>query len=543
MRGKNKSLDDFFDKKEKGRKGKRIHTCDLSLCSATTRRDEIPSTLCTWKRNPQAFKIVPQKMGRLGGSLIRRDLLLMQVKEENVSAISETATSSLGGVTLGIAQLLYASDKDKKKQEDRNDIESIGSSELIINGSQSVTCTVSDASSFEASMSGFEITIEEKMSSVSSLGRHRKCKMKEARITEQKCRVEEKKIAEKRRLLDEEHSEFQSLLKQFRGEAERAEERRREEVAKLAERRRLLKEAYLKEQARLAEEENILAEEGRQAAETARHILVEGRFSESDSILDPSFSRTVSMGPALGVLSETTWEHDEYESCCNERDDEEEIECLGKHLWKDSEAWSFEVRGRTYLTDKRKVASAPNLFRLITVDMVEVSEPIMTGFCSHPKERVQKWLMMEKKQDKDSIMPPFVFCVNMVLPGPPHYHLVMYFAIDDFSLLGLSNNCVKHPYSSSLQKFLFGDSNEYRNKKFKLIPRLTEGSFLLKTVVGTKPFILGKYLNQSFIKGDRYLEVVADVGSSKTFQKLMTMSSSYVSYFTFVITRRQTMIY
>lgn len=117
----------------------------------------------------------------------------------------------------------------------------------------------------------------------------------------------------------------------------------------------------------------------------------------------------------------------------------------------------------------------------------------------------------------------------MILPGPPFYHLVMYFGIDDLSKLGLESGCEKQPYSRSLQQFLFGDSDEYRNNTLKFIPHVKEGSFLLKTAVGTKPFILGNYLDVIFVKDDRYLEVIADVGSSSTFQRLMTLSSNYVS--------------
>ena len=135
-------------------------------------------------------------------------------------------------------------------------------------------------------------------------------------------------------------------------------------------------------------------------------------------------------------------------------------------------------------------------------------------------------------------MPSFVFCVNMALPGPPNYHLVMYFAVDDMEVLGLSNpkawqmlspGSVNKPYSFQLQQFLFGDSDEYRNKVLKMIPRITEGSFLLKTAVGTKPFILGKYLKQTFVQGERFLEVIVDVGSSPTTQKLLGLKSVYVS--------------
>lgn len=150
--------------------------------------------------------------------------------------------------------------------------------------------------------------------------------------------------------------------------------------------------------------------------------------------------------------------------------------------------------------------------------------------------QVQKMLQLEGQKNSDlpdeNKMPPFIFCVNLVLPGPPNYHLCMYFAVDDFDQLGISKslkNRKKKQYSTSLEKFLFGSSDEYRNKVLKMIPRVTEGSFLLKTAVGNKPFILGKYLEQKYVKDDRYLEAIVDVSSSPITQKLLGLSSVYVS--------------
>lgn len=372
--------------------------CDLSLCTATTRKEVQPAPLCTWKRNPNAFQATPQLVGqhRLGAMSkspsLRPNFLLMSVKEGNTLPASETATSSLGGVTMGIGQLLYNREQGSQKgkcldKEERTDIESTICSDTIINGSVTVTNEIENES-VEVSMSGFEFTIDNKPSTVSSLGRKGTRMMKEAKLAEQKVKSEECKIAEQRRLLDMEHTDFQKLLREFRMEAERAEERRREEEAKLAERRRLLKEAYLKEQARLMEEEERLIEESRRAVEATKRTLEEARRADYDNPIEDQISRSLSNVNTLGVLSETTWEHED-ESC--EFEDEEEA--LGKKHWKEVEASNFLVRGKNYLADRRKVPSGPNLFRLMTVDMVEVSEPIMTGFCSHPKERVRiEWL-------------------------------------------------------------------------------------------------------------------------------------------------------
>ncbi len=314
-------------------------------------------------------------------------MFLMQVKEQ--SRVSEIATSSMGGVTLGIGQLLYKQKADEQRQditEKRtdetskfrdSDADTLISSSITVNGD-------SDEQSIEVSMSGFEFSIESKNSSVSSLGRRGARMMKEARLAEQKVWKEENKIAEKRRLLTEEHSEFQNLIREFRKEAQRAEERRQQEEARLAERRRLLKEAYLKEQDRLVQEGQRLMEEREKAAETTKRIFEEARIADLDTV-DEQISRSLSNVYTLGVLSETTWEHDDESS----QDILEEEQPLGKEHWTEIDASMFEVRGKNYLIDRKKVPSKPNLFRLITVDMVEVSRPIMTGFCSHPKERVR----------------------------------------------------------------------------------------------------------------------------------------------------------
>lgn len=357
--------------------GKQQDICDISLCTATTKQSrQKPATLCTWKKNPNAFKMDPRKMryNTLSSfskpSSFRQDMLLMSVEEENTKKISETVTSSFGGVTLGMAQILYTPDVGQNRDkgiEERTDIE---------------IAETTSATDDDCSVGGFEVTIDSRLSSISSLGRRGARMMKEAKLVEEKVRNEECKIAEQRRLLDMEHSEFQSLLREF----QRAEERRRVEEAKLAERRRLLKEAYLKEQERLMKEEERLEEESKEAAEATQRILDEARSADRDGSFDAQISRSLSCVHTLGVLSETTWENYDSETFENEYD--EVHTSLGKHHWKEIEASLFKVRGKSYMSNRKKVPSKPNLFRLITVDLVEVAKPIMTGFCTHPKERV-----------------------------------------------------------------------------------------------------------------------------------------------------------
>ena len=64
------------------------------------------------------------------------------------------------------------------------------------------------------------------------------------------------------------------------------------------------------------------------------------------------------------------------------------------------------------------------------------------------------------------------------------------------------------------EQFLDG-TDEFRNQRWKIIPRVAQGPWVVKSAVGTKPALLGLKVDQSYFKGDRYIEVDIDVGSSK----------------------------
>eukprot|EP00957_Ditylum_brightwellii_P157865 12016207-Ditylum_brightwellii.AAC.1 len=69
-------------------------------------------------------------------------------------------------------------------------------------------------------------------------------------------------------------------------------------------------------------------------------------------------------------------------------------------------------------------------------------------------------------------MPPFIVCVNIVLPGPPFYHVAFYYAVDDMSIIDGTSGT---PSSTLANKFFFTGTDEFRKKTFKLIPRISKG--------------------------------------------------------------------
>jgi hypothetical protein len=152
--------------------------------------------------------------------------------------------------------------------------------------------------------------------------------------------------------------------------------------------------------------------------------------------------------------------------------------------------------------------------------------------CNHPEERVQQCLQAERAKRPGAVLPPFVFCVNITVPGKTCYHLVMYYAVDDFSLIRpieRGENCAS-PFRELASRFFFGPSNEFRDSTFKLIPRIVKGNFLVKKAVGSKPTILGKRLKQHYIQNDRFFELIIDVGSNDIAKSVVGLSCGYVSF-------------
>ena len=132
---------------------------------------------------------------------------------------------------------------------------------------------------------------------------------------------------------------------------------------------------------------------------------------------------------------------------------------LPKKFWDDANCASFNVRGKTYKSDKKKIkANKKPLFRFFACDMVESDAPLMKGLCGHPTQRVMQALQREK-EGVEGACPPFVVCVNIALPGPPFYHAVFYYAVDDMKLIDGSDGSA---FGKLAQPFFFGESDEFR---------------------------------------------------------------------------------
>lgn len=168
--------------------------------------------------------------------------------------------------------------------------------------------------------------------------------------------------------------------------------------------------------------------------------------------------------------------------------------------WGAAEARSFQIRGETYLKDRKKVTGKGTLMELVASNMLKSTNK-QDDFAGRPGSICQKFAAAD--------LPDFFFIVNMQIPGPTtNFHIAFYYStttpLKDVPLL---------------QNFVEGD-DAYRNARFKLIPRVSKGPWLIKQSVGNRPCLLGQVLKIQYVRGKNYLELDVDVGSSVIAKKV-----------------------
>ncbi|KAK6151642.1 hypothetical protein DH2020_014277 [Rehmannia glutinosa] len=178
-----------------------------------------------------------------------------------------------------------------------------------------------------------------------------------------------------------------------------------------------------------------------------------------------------------------------------------------KNCWSTPDGSGFMIRGKTYLKDSMKVKGGEPLLKLIAVDWFKV-EDCVTKVALHPKSLVQS--------DAGKKL-PFILVINLEVPAKPNYSLVLYYAAD-------------RPVNkkSLLGKFIDG-TDMFRDSRFKLIPSIAEGYWMVKRAVGTKACLLGKAVTCNYLRQDNFLEIDVDIGSSSVARGVISLVLGYVT--------------
>ncbi|CAJ1951866.1 unnamed protein product [Cylindrotheca closterium] len=209
---------------------------------------------------------------------------------------------------------------------------------------------------------------------------------------------------------------------------------------------------------------------------------------------------------------------------------------LGSKLncWSEPVHTEFQVRGAKYLEDRKKISSEPFLFPIRAVDL------FLTDACPQNAGTNPRILGGELRK-----VPTFLLnfrlpwgvllayfeiperFVPFVLAGhDPDFDESALPSMDDFSA---SDRCVA--------RFLQGSVN-HKNTTLKIVPSVVEGPWVVKSVVGGKPAIIGNKMPVSYYyqkaEGDKalYLEADFDIVASSAARGILSCVRSYTQVLT-----------
>jgi hypothetical protein len=157
---------------------------------------------------------------------------------------------------------------------------------------------------------------------------------------------------------------------------------------------------------------------------------------------------------------------------------------------------AYMIRGPGYLENKIKVPSKPSCMECIGTVFTFSRDPLR-NITSIPGHLVQEQHVGRKDR-------PFLFVTNFIVPQIGNW--VCYFA-------RRRGQEIDETFEKMLKEFVEG-TDEHRNSRFKIIPGIPEGNFIVRAAVGNKPGLVGNKIDTKYYRGDNFFEVEVDVGSS-----------------------------
>ncbi|CAO2822540.1 unnamed protein product [Amaranthus hypochondriacus] len=231
-----------------------------------------------------------------------------------------------------------------------------------------------------------------------------------------------------------------------------------------------------------------------------------GNLSLENDLSDSSILETISAQNASSVLDSSTSpipiDPSQFCGSLHEGKDDNDINC-----WTNPGGSGFMIRGSTYLKDYVKVRAGDPLLKLLAVDWLKADQSI-------DKVALRPSCIVQSEAGKKL---PFILIFNLQIPAKPNYNLVLYYASD-------------RPVnkSSLLGQFIDG-TDTFRDSKFKLIPSIVKGYWMVKRAVGTKACLLGKSVTCSYLRQDNFLEIDVDIGSSSVARSVIGLVLGYVT--------------
>ncbi|KAL3732047.1 hypothetical protein ACJRO7_028830 [Eucalyptus globulus] len=176
--------------------------------------------------------------------------------------------------------------------------------------------------------------------------------------------------------------------------------------------------------------------------------------------------------------------------------------------WTTTDPSTFLIRGENYLKDHQKIKAKGTLMQMVGADWLR-SDKREDDLAGRPGGVVQEYAALGG--------PEFFFIVNIQVPGSTTYNLALYYMMKT----PLEENPLLH-------RFVNGDDT-FRNSRFKLIPYISKGSWIVKQSVGKKACLVGQALAINYFRGKNYLELGVDVGSSTVARGVVSLVLGYLN--------------
>jgi len=170
-----------------------------------------------------------------------------------------------------------------------------------------------------------------------------------------------------------------------------------------------------------------------------------------------------------------------------------------KNCYNNIDASHFPLRGKKYLSDKKKYPSEEAAFKLVCCKCFRTEHKLTNAVDSI--DSLQDFL--ERNADRE------YFIQTWLVPG--HFTVVSLYV----RTLERGKDMV---FDRLYDKFRTGDPS-FQKERFKFIPEVIEAPWCIKKTVqmlsgSIRPVLLAKKLKTSFHADKNYLEVVVDTGSS-----------------------------
>jgi len=177
----------------------------------------------------------------------------------------------------------------------------------------------------------------------------------------------------------------------------------------------------------------------------------------------------------------------------------------------------FSVRGKDYLKDKKKYKSVEPMFDLVGCDSyyAEGRDPHVSGWKHSVLQRMQRNAELRGRKC------PRALVVNWMVPGSPPINHVQYFVEKEFVAVDDDDRM----WQRMIDHFMAEGNDAFRTARFKLIPKVVVGPWLVKRAVG-KPALVCKAIKTEYTVGDNYLEIAIDIGCSTVAEKICSRSCS-----------------